>query len=182
MNHKPITHYLVKGLSLFFIAALGSALAIGISPVGTAHAVIQPPIMDNTYANVTIHHSDLAIRRVSGPPKHAKACDVFGVTYTITNLGPDDLDNVNVLINVPDAFSVIHLQGVPVDLAVGHSATVKATIKVVAFVPGESRQAWVRAAVGSDDFGNTVIDPNSKNNEVFSAVKLISKPVRTCRP
>jgi hypothetical protein len=124
--------------------------------------------------------SDLEIRLVSAPPKHAKACDAFEATYAITNLGPDNAVNVSVFFNVPDQFEVINVSGVPVNLTVGEQATVTAVIKVVAFVPGESREAWVRADVTSDVYPDVSIDPNLDNNEIFKAVKLISKPILTC--
>jgi hypothetical protein len=124
--------------------------------------------------------SDLAISLVSAPPKHAKACDTFEATYSITSLGPDNAVNVSVFLNVPDQFQVINVSGMPVNLAVGERATVTAVIKVVAFVPGESREAWVRATVGSDIYPDVSVDPNPANNEVFKAVKLISKQVLTC--
>ncbi len=124
--------------------------------------------------------SDLAISIYSAPPKHAKACDTFDATYTITNFGPDDASNVSVLINIPDQFETINLTGVPVNLAVGQSATVTVTVKVVAFGFGESRTAWVRATTGSDIYPDISIDPNSANNEVYTPVKLISKPAAGC--
>jgi len=124
--------------------------------------------------------SDLAISIVSAPPKHTKACDTFEASYNITNLGPDDAANVNVFINVPDQFQPLNIQGIPTNLAVGESATVTVTIKVVAFGFGESRVAWVRATAGSDIYPDVNIDPNLNNNEVFTPVKLISKPAASC--
>ena len=124
--------------------------------------------------------SDLEISLVSDPPRHAKACDTFEVTYAIGNPGPQDAVNVSVLINVPDPLEVIDVQGVPVDLAAGENSTVTAVIKVVAFVPGESRGAWIRAVVSSDVYPDVSLDPNPDNNEVFTALKLISKPVISC--
>ena len=124
--------------------------------------------------------SDLAISIVSAPPKHAKACNTFEATYTITNIGPDDAAGVSVQINIPDQFEVINLLGVPNYLAAGDSATFTAVIKIVAFGIGESRVAWVRAIVGSDIYPDVSLDPNLNNNEVFTAVKLISKPAPSC--
>ena len=95
-------------------------------------------------------------------PKHAKACETFVVIFALTNRGPDFASNVEVQFNVPDQFSVIKVLGTPVNLAPGKSKLVTAVIKVTAFVPGESRSAWVTL------------------NEVTVPIKLISKPVLTC--
>lgn len=116
----------------------------------------------------------LEIKLASDPPRHVKACDTFEVSYAIHNPGLDDAANVNVFINVPDPFEVIDVQGVPEHLGPGEKAKVTAVIKVVAFVPGEVRQAWVRAGVTSD------LDPNADNNEVFTAIRLISKSAISC--
>jgi uncharacterized protein DUF11 len=165
MNHNPMTHTLARGgVHLLFIAALVTLFGITTLPVAAQQ----------------LSTSDLAISIVSAPPKHAKACDTFEATYTITNLGPDNAANVSVFINIPDQFQTINVLGVPVNLAVGESATVTAVIKVVAFVPGESREAWVRAIVTSDVYPDVSIDLNPDNNEVFTAVKLISKQVASC--
>ena len=123
---------------------------------------------------------NLAIQLVSAPPRYVKACDTFRVSYAIHNPGPLNAANVSVLINVPDPFEVMHVQGVPVNLGPGKYATVTAVIKVVAFVPGESRNAWVRAVVTSDAYSNLRRDPNPGKNEIITTIKLISKPVDSC--
>ena len=104
----------------------------------------------------------LATRLVSAP-KHAKACQTFNVTYSITNLGPDPVTNLDLQFNVPDQFSVISVIGSPINLAVRQSTNVTAVVKVVAFVPGESRAAWV------------ILD------NVTTPIKLIGKQVLTCQ-
>ena len=103
----------------------------------------------------------VATRLVSAP-KHAKACQTFKVTYSITNLGPGAVSNLDLLFNVPDQFSVISVLGSPVNLAAGQRTYITAVIKVVAFVPGESRAAWVLL------------------NDVTTPIKLIGKQVLTC--
>lgn len=130
-------------------------------------------------AEGTTTTSDLVIQLVSAP-KHAKACQVVTAIFTITNLGPDEATGVYVQPMIPDQFGELDLLGVPAQLAVGQSATVTAILKVVAFVPGESRSAWIGASVGSEPFPNFSIDPNPANNEVSTPVKMISKPVSIC--
>jgi hypothetical protein len=84
------------------------------------------------------------------------------------------------IVMVPDAFGVIRLQGAPESLAVGKTVKFSAVIKVVAFVPGESRKAWVGINAMSDPYPDTSLDPNPQNNPVFKNIKLISKPMLSC--
>lgn len=179
MIHKSIVHNLTKGLVLFSIAAVVSTLLAGMGPMQAAYAITSPPNLNQSSLLEITSYSDLAISLVS-IPKHAKACSTFNVVYTITNYGPDDASGVYVQMYIPDPFSVIGMEGVPDELAVGESATVTATIQVVAFVPGESRSAWVGAGVFSDAYPNVSIDPNPDNDSVFTSMRLISKPVLTC--
>ncbi len=158
---------LVKGLRLPFISALITMLVISIAPAQIARA------------DVITSTSDLAIQLVSAP-QHAKACQIVTATFTITNLGPDEATGVYVQTSIPDQFGDVALLGVPDSLAVGQTATITAILKVVAFVPGESRSAWIGAHVWSDPYPNISIDPNPANNEVSTPVKMISKPVLTC--
>jgi len=124
--------------------------------------------------------SGLEIQVVSAPPRQVRACETFKATYVISNHGWGNAANVSVLVNVPDPFEVLHVQGVPVNLGPGKSARVTAVIKVVAFVPGESREAWVRAVVSSDGDPDVSHAPKPGKNEVFTAVRLISQPVTRC--
>jgi len=124
--------------------------------------------------------SGLEIQLISAPPKQVKACDTFKVTYVISNHGWANAANVSVLINVPDPFEVLHVQGVPANLGPGKNAKVSAVIKVVAFVPGESREAWVRAVVTSDMQHYAGRDPYPGHNEILTPVRLVSKPVTRC--
>ena len=124
--------------------------------------------------------SGLEIQLVSAPPQQVKACETFKATYVISNHGWGNAANVSVLINVPDPFEVLHVQGVPANLGPGKSARVTAVIKVVAFVPGESRDAWVRAVVTSDNHPDASHNLKTGKNEVITAVRLISKPVTSC--
>jgi hypothetical protein len=114
-----------------------------------------PPVVaqEETYSLKTI---------LVSAPKHAKACEIFKVTYSITNLGPGNVVNLDIQFGVPDQFSVVGVVGTPVNLSVGQRTNVTATIKVVAFVPGESRAAWVML------------------NNVTTPIKLIGKRVLTC--
>jgi hypothetical protein len=180
MNQKSTIPNLTKGLPLLFIAILLSVLAVGISPMQTVYAVTSPPALGQSVVLPEVTpYSDLAISLVS-IPKHAKACSTFNAVYTITNDGPDEASGVYVQIYIPDPFEVINMEDVPDELAAGESATVTVTIKVVAFVPGESRSAWVRAGVFSDVYPDISVDPNPDNDSVFTPVRLISKPVLSC--
>jgi hypothetical protein len=124
--------------------------------------------------------SNLQILLVSPPPRQVKACQIFKVTYGIRNPGPLNAANVSVFINVPDPFEVIHVSEVPVNLRPGKFALVTAVIKVVAFVPGESRQAWVRAFVTSDPHKGYGLGPIPGKNEIITPIRLISQPVNSC--
>jgi len=156
----------VKSLHMFIIAILVAAFTISAVPAQTARAE-------------TTSTSDLAIQLVSAP-RHAKACQIVTTTFIITNLGPDEATSLSVQMLIPDQFGDIALLGVPDSLAVGQSATITAVLKVVAFVPGESRSVWIGAYVASDPFPNISIDPNSANNEFSAPVRMISKPVDIC--
>jgi hypothetical protein len=124
--------------------------------------------------------SGLKIQLGSPPPRQVMACETFKVTYDIYNSGRLNASNVNVLINVPDPFEVMYVKGVPVNLGPGKYAMVTAVIKVVAFVPGESRQAWVRAIVTSDLHNGADLHPIQGKNEIVTTVWLKSKPVDSC--
>jgi hypothetical protein len=170
MNRKSITYNLVKGLSLFLIAILVAVLGTGIWTVQTVHAVANHSVA---------YHSDLAIKQVSGP-KSAKACETFKADYVVTNLGPDSASNVSVWINVPDALEVQEIQGAPANLKAGESTTVTAVIKVVAFVPDESRKWQFWGHVSSEIYPDTNIDSNSGNDDAFSPITLIGRHAQAC--
>ena len=157
----------VKALHLLLIAVFVAALTLSAVPA-------QPARADGTTST-----SDLAIRLISAP-KHARACQVVKANFRIENLGPDVATNINVYISIPDQFDMVSLTGVPESLAVNETAKVTAVLKVVAFVPGESRSAWIGAHVASDPYPNTSIDPNADNDEVSRTVQLKGEPVLTC--
>ena len=146
---------------LLFLIALAAALVVSSLVVRIVHAETLS--------------SDLAIQLVSAP-KHVKACQVFDVTFEITNLGPDAASSLFVFTSIPDALGTLDIQGVPDTLAAGETATVTATFKVVAFTPGETREAWVGAGVSSD----TSTDPNWENNRAEQSLRLIGKPQPVC--
>lgn len=125
--------------------------------------------------------SNLEVLLVSPPPRQVKACETFKVTYGIRNPGPLNAANVSFFINVPDPFEVIHVSEVPVSMRPGKYALVTAVIKVVAFVPGESRQAWVRAFVTSDPHKGSGFGPIPGKNEIITPIRLISEPVDSCQ-
>ena len=157
---------LAKGLQLLFTAAMITLLILGIAPAQTARAEDIPSA------------SDLVVTLVS-IPKHVKACDIFEAVYTVTNLGPDTAYDLYYYAGIPDAFDVLGVMRARDFLAAGETATFSMVIKVVAFMPGERRDAWVNTVVTSEPYPDTSIDPNPENNSAYSPVKIISKPVST---
>jgi len=149
----------------FFVASLILAFAISLAPAQTAQADTST--------------SDLAIQLISAP-RQAKACQVFEAKFRITNQGPDEASGILVNTSIPDQLGTLALAGVPETLAAGESAVATATIKVVAFIPGETRDAWVGAGVSSDPYPDTSIDPDWGNNNVSRALKLVGKPGSIC--
>ncbi len=158
---------LEKSLHLLWMATLIVVLIISMIP------------MQRARADVTTPTSDLAIRLIFAP-QHAKACQTVTAFFTVTNLGPDEATNIYVQTSIPDQFGDVALLGVPDSLAVNQTATVTAILKVVAFVPGESRSAWIGAHVWSDPYPNVSVDPNQDNNQVSTPVKMIGKTILTC--
>jgi hypothetical protein len=109
--------------------------------------------------------SEVVISLVS-IPKHVKACETFAAVYTITNLGPDPAGG-EIQVNIPDAFDVVSITGVPELLAVGEMATITVYVKVTLFVPGEMRYAWV--TVGA-------------TNTITTEMKIIGKHIECPLP
>jgi len=132
-----------------------------------------------TYVIVGVPISDLAIKLVSAP-KHAKACEVFEVTFKVKNLGPDTARNVFVGIGLTDQFDVVSVPPAPVSLSAGKSMLVTELIKVTAFVPGESREGTISGTASSDVYPDIMIDPNPDNNVISTTIKFISEPRLTC--
>lgn len=163
MNHKLSLSYWQKGVYVLCIAAL---------TVSSAPA-------QATRAQAATTSSDLAVKIISMPAS-AKACRTFKVTFSVTNRGPDQASHLHMIVMLPDPLEVVRLDGAPASLPVGKTVTFSASIKVVAFVPGESRHAWVGIDAVSDPYPNTSIDPNPQNNPVFKQIKLVSKPVLSC--
>ena len=158
MYHRSMN----KNYRLFLVAVLVTALAISLAPVRMAYADTST--------------SDLAISLISAP-KHVKACEIFEVTYRITNLGPDDATGIFVLDFTPDQLGTFDILGVPDSLAVGESATVIAIVKVVSFGPDDPRKVRIGAGVFAEPFPDTSIDPNLENNTVNQPLKLIGRPI-----
>jgi hypothetical protein len=167
MNHKFNPHNPTSILSLIVKALTFASLA------ATA-GIVRP-----AYASTLTSVHDLAIELVFAPER-AKACDTFTVSYTITNYGPDPATDVYVGFNVPDPLEVKNIMGSPVNLATGQRATVTAIIKVVAFVPTESRRWWITASVSPGEYPDSGIDPLTANNTVTSSIRLIGRRMVTC--
>jgi hypothetical protein len=149
-----------KRLHLLFSAALIVMLALGIVPAQTARAQVTTS-------------SDLVVIVVSAP-KHVRDCEVFEVTFAVTNLGPDPVSGVSIGINIPDAFSEIDLPEPLDSLAVGETETFTAVIQVTSFDKfNEPRLAWVLTRVHpSPDFR---IDPNPENNSAEASIRIIGR-------
>lgn len=156
-------------LRWLFTAAVIVALTISLLPIREVHA-----------DGITTT-SDLVVELIS-VPKHVKACQVFEVTYKVTNLGPDPATHLYMGVGMTDHFDPVGTRGVPDTLAVGETVTITSAILVSAFVPGETRNAWVSPGAISDPYPDISVDPNPDNNYVDRTIKLISKPVLTCWP
>ena len=167
MNHKLCIPFCNKVLHLLFSAILFVVLTVSMAPAQRVHA-----------EGITTT-SDLVVNLVS-IPKHAKACQTFEVTFTVTNLGPDSVSHLTVGVGITDQFDPVGALSAPDSLAAGATITVTAVIKVTAFVPGESRNGRVSVGAGSDPFPDSSIDPNPENNNVERTVKLISNRVMSC--
>ena len=167
MNHKFFLLDLEKGVYLACIAALIAILAVSVAPMQIARA------------QATSSTSDLAVRVLS-MPKSAKACQTLQATFSVKNLGPDRASHLYITTWLPDQLDLVNLNGAPESLAVGQTVTFSARIKVVAFVPGETRQAWVGVYAMSDPYPNVSIDPNPDNDRASKPLKLTGKPVMIC--
>jgi hypothetical protein len=153
-----------KGLYLLFSAVLIAILAIGIAPAPRAGA----QEMTST--------SDLIVSVVSAP-KHVRDCEVFEVTFAVTNLGPDPVSALDIHIGVPDAFAQMDVPEAPDSLAVGETATFTVVIQVTSFFKGNDRKAWALARVfPSPDFR---VDPNLENNRTEASIRIIG-PDKSC--
>ena len=147
------------------IAILAIAFAISLAPVPAAYA--------DTFT------SDMAIEIISAP-RHAKACEVFEVTFRVTNLGPDAATGLFVFADTPDQLGTLDLSGLPESLSAGESVIITALIKVVAFGPNDPRNVWIGGGVSSDPYPDTNMDPNPENNRVSQPLKLIGKARGVC--
>jgi hypothetical protein len=139
-----------------------------------------------TYVVPNVPVSDLAVSYVSGA-RHAKACQLFDVTYRVENLGPDVAQHVTLSIGVTDQFDVMSIDGHPLGdsqpdltLAPGESVELTGTVKVTAFVPTESRDGMVSAHAWSEVWPDIAIDLNENNDYYFGSVRLISKGRQGC--
>jgi len=148
-----------------WMAILLIALAISLAPVSAAYA--------DTFT------SDMAIEIISAP-RRVKACEVFEVTFRVTNLGPDAATGLFVFADTPDQLGAFELSGLPESLAAGESVIITALIKVVAFGPGDPRNVWIGGGVSSNPYPDTNVDPNPENNRVSQPLKLIGKARGVC--
>lgn len=149
-----------------WMAILVIVMAISLAPVRAAYADTST--------------SDLAIEILSAPAR-VKSCETFEVTFRVTNLGPDLATALFVFAATPDQLGTSDVSGVPETLAAGESVIITATIKVVAFGPGDPRNVWIGGGVSSDPYPNTSLDPNPENNRVFQPLKLIGKARGVCQ-
>jgi len=163
MKHRS----LARSLQLLFTTSLIAVLTIGMTPAQT---------VDTDSITTT---SDLTVRVIS-IPKSVKACQTFVATFSVTNLGPDPASHLFIAVMIPDPFGVISLRGAPESLAVGETVKFSAVIKVVAFVPGEPREAWVGINAMSDPYPDISIDANQENNPAFRDIRIVSKRRMTC--
>jgi hypothetical protein len=158
---------LAKGLHLLFSAVLIAVLPLSIAPAQTARA------------QATTSTSDLLVTVISAP-KHVRDCEVFEVTFTVTNLGPDPASSVFVNVSIPDQFDYTDIQGAPAHLAVGETATFTVVIKVTAFFQGWFRKVWAGVTMTSEPYPDISVDPNLENNRAEAPIKIIGQQ-RSCQ-
>ena len=137
----------MKGIRALVFSVLMAMLMLSLLPIPATQAQEETP-------------SGVLLSLVS-IPKHVKACETFAAVYTLTNYGPDPA-GAGIGVNIPDAFDVVAITGVPELLGVGETATVTVYVKVTLFVPGEMRYAWV--TVGA-------------TNTITTEMKIIGKHV-----
>ncbi len=124
--------------------------------------------------------SDLVVTVVSAS-RHVRDCEVFEVTFTVTNLGPDPASSVFVNVSIPDAFDYTDIQGAPTYLAVGETATFTVVIKVTAFLQRDYRKVWAGVTLTSEPYPDISIDPNFENNRAEAPIKIISQQRNYCQ-
>lgn len=163
MKNQNVT----KNLTMLLIVLLAAALTLSMVPA---------PVV---YAEGMTTTSDLAVKILSSP-KAIRACQTFKARLSVTNLGPDPASHLYVTTWLPDQLELISLTGAPESLAVGQTVKFTAIIKVVAFVPGESREAWVGTYALSDPYPDISIDPNPDNDWISKPLKLKGNPVASC--
>ncbi len=138
-----------------------------------------------TYVVPNVPASDLSVTRKAGV-KRSHACATFSEMYTIRNNGPDTATHVVLGIGLTDQFDVVSVKSVvggkagPYTLKPGQSMDIRATIKVTAFVPGESREGRVSAHVFMDAWPDLMIDPVSSNNDTERVIWLQGPGVDVC--
>lgn len=163
MRNRSVT----KSLHFLFVTLLVATLTASMAPAQAVHA-----------DGITTT-SDLEVKVISSP-KTAKACQTFRARFSVKNLGPDPATHLYVTTWLPDQLELVSLTGAPESLAVGQTVRFSAVIKVVAFVPGETREAWVGTYAMSDPYPDISIDPNPDNDWVSKPLKLVSEPVEVC--
>lgn len=160
---------LSRSLKVIFMAVLVAILTTNLNPAQT--------VLAGNAATTTT--SDLTVRVIS-MPRRVKACQTFTATFSVKNRGPNPASHIHTIVLLPDPFGVINLQGAPESLAVGKTVTFTAEIKVVAFVPGESRVWQIGIYAMSDPYPDSSIDPNRDNSDAFRTIRLINDPVDIC--
>lgn len=166
MNHKLFLPYLHRVVYRLFMAGLIATLTSSTLSVQSVQARATSI-------------SDLVVRVISLPTS-VKACQTFKATFSVTNRGPDPASQLYMIVMLPDPLGLVRLRGAPQSLAVGKTVTFSADIKVVAFVPGESRKAWVGINAMSDPYPDTSFDPNQENNSKYKKIRLASQPKSGC--
>ena len=138
-----------------------------------------------TYVVQNVPVSDLSVKHKAGQ-KRSRACATFSEIYTIKNNGPDTATHVVLGMGLTDQFDIVSVKSVvggrpgPYTLKPGQSMDVRATIKVTAFVPNESREGRVSAHVFMDAWPDILIDPVEANDYTEGMVWLQGPGVEIC--